>query len=226
MSYGFIFDLDGLLIDTQLPFHALAESMIFDKYGLHLLPEEISERYAGISTRKIFSELLPNEKADDLVKEKWEIMSSLVKAKAPVALPGMFEVCQFLKAKQVPIIIASASPAFWIELCLDQLINNSEHNFREVFENNFVSAEECKNGKPAPDVFLLAKERLIKAGADEKIKWFVVGDGESDLMGGLAAEMDVLYLSSTNFNHDENERVKRFSDSVSLASYIRGIISS
>lgn len=222
MPYGFIFDLDGLLIDTQLPFHAVAESMIFDKYGLHLLPEEISERYAGISTSKIFNELLPQENATELVKEKWEIMSSLVKFHPPVPLPGMLEVCQFLKTKQAPIIIASASPAFWIELCLDQPLSGG--SFRNVFENNFVSAEECKNGKPAPDVFLLAKEKLVTNGVDNKIKWFVVGDGESDVRGGLAAEMDVLYLSSSNKNYDTNNCVKRFSDSYRLANYIRALV--
>ncbi len=231
MKYGFIFDLDGLLVDTQLPFHATAESMIFAQHGLNLKPDVISQRYAGISTRKIFDELLPQENVDILVRQKWEIMSQLLKTNSLVALPGMLEVCHFLKSREVPIIIASASPKSWIQLCLNQPMvdlklasNCYVLNFSNVFGDNFVSAEECRNGKPAPDVFLLAKNRLSVHNLSEVIKWVVIGDGASDVVGGLAAGMEVLFLSDVNTDFDSNQRVKRFSDSMQLADYIKKLV--
>jgi beta-phosphoglucomutase-like phosphatase (HAD superfamily) len=231
MKYCFIFDLDGLLVDTQLPFHAVAESMIFARHGLNLKPEVISQRYAGISTRKIFHELLPRENVDMLVQQKWETMYKLLKTNSLIALPGMLDVCYFLKSQAIPIIIASASPKSWIQLCLNQpmidpkLANNfTSVNFSNVFGNNFVSAEECRDGKPAPDVFLLAKNRLAVSSLSETIKWVVVGDGASDVVGGLAAGMEVLFLSDINTDFDSNQRVKRFSDSMQLAEYIRKLV--
>ncbi len=221
MNYGFIFDLDGLLVNTQLPFHASAESRIFLHYGLDLKPEEISERYAGISTRKIFKELLPQCDADELVREKWRIMKEMALIHPPLAMPSMLEACHFLKNRHIPISIASASPKEWIELCIGQRSADLSYNFLDLFENHYVSAEECANGKPAPDVFLLAKDRLVISGERQ---WVVVGDGESDVLAGLAAQMDVLYLSDKNTAHDQNSRVRRFSTSLELADYIKGLV--
>ena len=223
MQYGFIFDLDGTLVDTQLLYHAKSESMIFAQYGLILEPAEISQRYAGISTRKIFEELLPQQDADKLVQLKWELMDQLVRLNPPLALPGMLEVCHFLKSRAIPIMIASASPKFWIQLCLSQPTNGHD-SFLDVFGNNFVSAEECDNGKPAPDVFLLGKERSPIPDSGNIINWVVVGDGRSDVAGGLAAGMEVLFLSPDNTDYDTNPNVIRFTNSLELVGHIEKLI--
>ncbi|MEI6378251.1 MAG: HAD family phosphatase [Candidatus Falkowbacteria bacterium] len=227
MKYGFIFDLDGTLIDTQLLFHAKAESIIFSQHGLNFEPAEISARYAGISTRKIFEDLLPQQDADRLVRQKWEIMDQLVRINPPIALPGMLEVCRFLKSRSIPIIIASASPRSWIKLCLGQPVNTNNRcslNLLDVFGDNYVSAEECENGKPAPDVFLLGKDTLAIPDPDNVIDWTVVGDGESDVAGGLAAGMKVLFLSNDNKSFDTHPNVKRFPNSIRLANHIKDLV--
>jgi HAD superfamily hydrolase (TIGR01509 family) len=58
----------------------------------------------------------------------------------------------------------------------------------ERFEGRIFSAEEVQNGKPAPDLFLLAAER---SGADPA-RCVVVEDSEAGVQAGVAAGMRVL----------------------------------
>ncbi len=227
---AFIFDLDGTLVDTQLPFHAKVESEILAKHNVRITPEELSERYAGRSTREIFFELLPNHDPDELVKEKWYMLYGLLRFDLLSALPQMLETCLALKANGIPICIASASPQAWIEMCIDKMISIFEEDyllmskFRNIFGKRSVSAEECLKPKPAPDVFLLAKKELALRDPKDEIEWYVVGDGEADVIGGLAAGMKVLYLSATKRKYDRHPSVTRFTNSRALAKYIINLI--
>lgn len=102
--------------------------------------------------------------------------------------------------------------------------NRCSLNLLDVFGDNYVSAEECENGKPAPDVFLLGKDTLAIPDPDNVIDWTVVGDGESDVAGGLAAGMKVLFLSNDNKSFDTHPNVKRFPNSIRLANHIKDLV--
>ncbi len=221
---AFIFDLDGTLMDSQR-LHAYAESEVLTQHGVLLSPEEITERYAGISDRIQFAELLPHMNTQAMVDLKWEKVYRLVESDPPLPLPGMLEFVRELDALLCPIAVASASPRAWIEACLAMrftagptyVCDLDGTSFGRYFGTRYVSARECPRGKPHPDVFLRAHKMI----APQIARWrcVVVGDAPADVHAGLAAGMDVLYLSASDTQFDGVTDVYRFSESAQLVAY-------
>ena len=217
----FIFDSDGTIVDTQLPFHATVESAILKKRGVTVTPESISERFAGRATKHVFGELAPGHDVELMYKEKWQDIYVLAKNKPIHCLPGIYELITFLSKKGIPISVASAAPMHWLDCCMGQsILSNSvvpDLTLRHLFGAGIFSAEECKNPKPAPDVFLKAAEYL---GEPDDMT-YVIGDGRSDVLGGLSAGFRVLYLSETNTEFDSSPYVTRFNSSLELSQYVQ-----
>ncbi len=218
---GFIFDLDGMLIKTQDEFHAKAECKVLKKYGIDLKPEDISKKFAGIPTKKVFEILAPRIDANTLTREKWTEMYHMAENKQLEEVEGMIGLVHTLDRKGCPMSIASASPSRWIRLCLERRIAPTGKRLGTFFGKRHVSAESCERPKPHPDVFLKGKEIAESTYHGKPIEhWFAIGDGESDVKAGLAAGMHVLYLSSNNTDFDTNEKVRRFDTSTKLIAYI------
>lgn len=214
---GYVFDLDGTLVDTQTPFHAAAECTVLSRYGILIVPEEISSRFAGISTRQVFQELAPELDPDALVLEKWREMEALLKVKELTILdPQIGDILSLLEDNRIPMAIASASPRSWIEKCISKktllvgprFTGRTIKTLGDFFGSRYVSAQDCARPKPFPDVFLKAKGMLETEFGPTR-QWIAVGDGESDVKAGLAADMSVIYLSEKNAEYDQNERVAR-----------------
>lgn len=53
MIKGVIFDMDGVISDTQ-KLHSKVESELLDRYGIKITPDEITSRYSGIKTEEFF----------------------------------------------------------------------------------------------------------------------------------------------------------------------------
>lgn len=210
---NYIFDLDGCVLDTQTPLHATAECRVLKKYGITINPNEISERFAGIPTKKVFKELAPSNNPDVLEKEKWEIIEKLIEEKDFSNLNLLGNCCVQLKNKGYSIAIASASPKWYIKKVLDK-IKIGGQKLSSYFDA-LVSAEEVTRPKPFPDVFLKAAE-MINAKLDNCI---VIGDGSSDVNGGLAANMQVVYYSK-NTKFDNNNFVIRFENNKEVSDYL------
>lgn len=134
----------------------------------------------------------------------------------------------YLRSKGIPIAIASASPAWYIEALLNKPINtliielrkkNSPTLLREIFGEVYISAEDVPNPKPAPDVFLEAARLL---GVDPK-KCLVIGDGKSDVHGGIAAGMNVLFLGEEDEEIRNLSQVKAFASDELLYNYLEEV---
>jgi beta-phosphoglucomutase-like phosphatase (HAD superfamily) len=57
MISGVIFDMDGVISDTQ-KIHSRVESELLGKFGIAISPEEITLKYSGVKTSEFFNELL------------------------------------------------------------------------------------------------------------------------------------------------------------------------
>ena len=226
MKNRFIFDLDGTIVDTQTPFHATAECAVLKEYcKIVVKPEEISARFAGMPTKHVFRTLAPDYKdVDFLWSKKWETIFEMITKEPMECLPGMNRLIFDLWMRGFQISIASASPMRWINECLDKkfydICDNQKIpllNLRAMFKDKYFSAELCKNPKPAPDVLYMAS----KAMKETMGRTYVVGDGRSDVLGGTAANMHVLYLSKDNIEFDGRSTIKRFETSEALVEHIR-----
>ncbi len=181
MKYkGIIFDMDGVISDTQ-KLHSQAESDILAQYGVSLTPAEISRRYSGVKTSEFMADLLKGQKDTvdmaALMENKRAQMNKLASGGID-PIPGIFELLAYLKNCHMKIGLASASGRGFIDLVLDHL------NIRSYFDA-ITSAEEVSQGKPAPDIFLLAAKKLELQPGD----CIVIEDGISGMTAAKKAGM-------------------------------------
>ena len=88
----------------------------------------------------------------DLIEQKNQLFEELAKSQGHI-IEGVGDFLQMLAANDIRMAICSGALLSEIELILDQA------NLRSFFET-IVSAEQVKMGKPDPEGFLLAMERL------------------------------------------------------------------
>lgn len=181
-----LWDLDGTTAKTQTEFHARAEALVLRKYGVVVKPEDISSTFAGIHTLQVFKALAPELDSHMLLKEKWECMYALAKQEQIRAMEHAKEIIELFHQCRFRLAIASASPIEWIRLCLN-------HTDLDRFFLAIASVDEVPRGKPAPDVFLLAAERL-QVDPHECV---VIEDGFAGVMAGINAGMETYWLTQS-----------------------------
>lgn len=181
-----IFDLDGTLVRTQQEFHAPAEVAVLNNHGIIANPADITERFSGVHTLEVFRQLAPNCDPHELLAEKWAYMKTMAFTKPIKPVKCAPELIHRLHLNRIPMGIASASPTAWIVRCLISI------HVTPYFECH-VSVDEVEHGKPAPDVFLLAAERM---GADPAY-CIAVEDGEAGVYAALAAGMKTFWLTKS-----------------------------
>ena len=180
MIKAVIFDMDGLLIDSE-PFWQESENLVFNSMG--------------ISTNKEMFEIFMGKRIDEVVDAMWEIQSWNHKSKTEVvdaivnnviklvkekgkALTGVYNILENLKQSSVKIGLASSSKMKIIEAVLDKL------NIREYFEV-VHSAEYEEYGKPHPQIFI-STAKMLGVQPNECL---VFEDSLNGVISALAANM-------------------------------------
>ncbi len=218
-----IFDLDGTVVDSQIRYHSLVESKLLRTYEhVVISKEELAKRFAGAATRKVFLDMAPDCDVEFLFQKKWEMIYELVQSKGIQCLPHMYELIVDLHKNGNEMTVASAAQPKWVELCLRHAIPYGKTtdvglSLIDIFDGKYFSAGSCTKNKPNPDIFLMAEANFKNIFG----LTYVIGDGEGDVIGGLAANLPVLYLSNSDTKFDSNPAVKRFNNSEELSKYIR-----
>lgn len=148
-----VFDLNGTLVD-DIRFHYQAWKALGDRVGF-AMDEAIFQSCNGLKNEDIFPRLLGREVGpsiiDALGREKEEQYRSLYRPHlAPVA--GAVELFARLRERGAKLAVASSAPIENRAMVLDGL------GWNETFD--VVVANEGLRGKPAPDIFVAAAERL------------------------------------------------------------------
>ena len=154
---AFIFDLDGVIVDTA-KYHYLAWKKIATELGIEFTHEH-NELLKGVSRVRSLDIILSlgEVEASQAQKDQWliqkneEYLSYLVDMDQSEILPGVMKVLEFLKANHQPIALGSASK-----------------NARPILEKTgilsyfdaIVDGNDVSNAKPDPEVFLQAAQKL------------------------------------------------------------------
>lgn len=176
---GFIFDLDGTLIDT-MPLHYRAWNEAMRRAGLpRRLDEEFFYSLGGVPARRV-TELLAKrygQRFGDvrILREKEALFAEL-QADAKLIAPTVAFARRV--AATHPIAVASGGPRKIVQQSLE--LSGLKSLFPVV-----VTADDVARGKPAPDMFLLAAKLMHVAPE----KCLVFEDAAPGIVAAKAAGM-------------------------------------
>ena len=151
---GAIFDQDGLLFDTEVIFE---QSWI--KAGEELgLPVtlELTHKLSGRGKKELASviaEVFQEADPEAMVERAHHLAAETQLAMTPVMKPGVREILGFCRKHGIRTAIASSSMRHLVD-------HNLEVTGLAEFFDAIVTGRDVANGKPAPDIFLLAAERI------------------------------------------------------------------
>jgi HAD superfamily hydrolase (TIGR01509 family) len=148
-----VFDVDGVLVDSE-PIHAWTWMQVLTRHGIEVTAEEI-DRFIGIPCRVMLGEFQDRvgiELPDTVVGEK-EALFSAVMPERIRPMKGIGDVLAVIHSKGTPMGAASNSPVGRVRDMLAAV--GFDSYFKAV-----AGIDEVPAAKPAPDVYLLACERL------------------------------------------------------------------
>jgi len=183
-----LFDMDGVLLDSEAYICAAAVEMFSEK-GYPVSPNDFKaftgmgeNRYLGGVAEKYG---IPFHLKPDKART-YEIYARLVRGKLEL-LPGARDFIGKCLQKGLKIALASSADRIKVE------INLKETGLLPEMFHALVSGEEVKHKKPAPDIFLRAASLLHTPPED----CLVVEDAVSGVAAGKAAGCRVLALTTS-----------------------------
>jgi len=185
MIEAFIFDMDGLLVDSE-PLAAKAMDDFLRRYGFDRRAE-IHEQLLGRRLPEALAIVKAGYEMEDpleeLIARYGEMRLAALRGVAP--MPGAAEIIAFGRAAGMKLALATSGMRTHADLSL------AETGLAGLFDAE-VTGDEVTKGKPAPDLFLLAAERL---GVDPAA-CIVFEDAPAGVMAAKAAEMRVVAVPS------------------------------
>ena len=183
-----LFDMDGVLVDSN-PFHFEAWTQLSRRHQRQLSPEELQYGLSGRKSedilRYLFGEDLQPHQIEALAAEKEHLFRELIRGRVqPIAgLPGLLRELAQLGWR---CAVATSAPRLNLELTLEELGLGS-------FFGAEVTAEDVRIGKPHPQVYQLAAQRLGMPAA----ACIVFEDAVAGIEAGRRAGMMTVGLATT-----------------------------
>jgi HAD superfamily hydrolase (TIGR01509 family) len=183
-----IFDCDGTLVDSMpLHYQAWVESL-----NHHGAPFDFTEEYfyskAGVREQDVVkllnAEYGTQVDPDAVADFKAELFAQMIPQVAEVR-----PVADFARSMhgELPMAVASGSEEHIVRGCL------SANDLLHLFDDIIITPRLVARGKPAPDMFLLAAERMGVAPED----CLVLEDGQSGIDAAQAAGMKWVFVPRT-----------------------------
>lgn len=188
--FAVIFDMDGVLIDSERFYDDLHESICREQ-GIEL-PEEFGNLKRGQTSQKIWTLIIERyglkAEVPDLLERETEILDQHYAKGHIEAIPGAFELMARLYKAGFDIAVATSNRRSNAVLTLQQ--NNAQQ-----WVSSISSCESIEHSKPAPDIFLHAAKEL---GLPPE-NCLVIEDSPNGVKAGLAAGMTVIAFNNTDY---------------------------
>ena len=188
MIEGVVFDLDGLVLDSEQVWDAAREQLAKERGGRW--HENAQRDMMGMSSpewsRYMHDKIGLPEPPEEINREVVRRLEVIYRERLPV-IPGACDAVERI-ASRWPLAIASSSNRELIDLALELL--GVAGLFRAT-----VSSEEVASGKPAPDVYLEAARRL----GIEPANAAAVEDSHNGISAAKTAGMRVVAIPNTHF---------------------------
>lgn len=187
-----IYDLDGLLLDTEI-FYTEATQKIVERFGKTydwFLKSQLIGKTAKDSANLLIQTLNLPLTPEDYLSECNQILAELFPFAAP--LPGAKRLSTHFLSHGIPQAVASSSPRELFE------IKTSNHQqWFSSFDCIVLGDDpDIKKGKPSPEIFLTAAKRLN--GLPQQC--LVFEDAPAGIAAALAAEMPVIAVPDVHID--------------------------
>ncbi|HNP31885.1 MAG TPA: beta-phosphoglucomutase [Flavobacterium sp.] len=200
---AFIFDLDGVIVDTA-KYHFLAWQKIADDLGVEFTPEH-NEELKGVSRIRSLEIILKlgNIQASEENKNKWlkqkneDYLSYIEHMDESELLPGVMNILEFIKEKQQLIALGSASKNARLILEKVKIL----HLFDAIVDGNDVT-----NAKPDPEVFVRGA-RLLNVSNENSM---VFEDAVAGIQAANIANMTSIGIGDAKILHEAKYNFKDF----------------
>lgn len=183
---GYIFDLDGTLVDS-MPLHYRAWRMALQEHGApaHVFRWAEFTAHGGMAACDIVADLNMQHglhmPPHEVAARKRALYAHLVETEALPPIAETVQLAHSLRERGIPYAIGTGS-------ALPGAISTLRSAGLEELFPLIITPDDVEHGKPAPDIFLLAAERMGVAPAD----CVVFEDAEPGLCAAHAAGMQAV----------------------------------
>ncbi|QZT36038.1 HAD family phosphatase [Halosquirtibacter xylanolyticus] len=152
-----LFDMDGVLLDT-MPLHEAAWSQLFNEENIPFDAEDayLNEGRTGISMiETVYHKTKGSTPSKEYTHKLYERKKEIMKRFPPVVeIIGMPKVLEFLYSKGIKIGVVTGSGQ-------RNIINKLQQFYDKiVIEENIITGLDVKNGKPHPEPYVKALDRV------------------------------------------------------------------
>jgi len=174
-----IFDMDGVIVDTELV-HRYAYYKQFGELDI-LVPEEMYTSFTGLSTRNTFQKLKEHfqleQEVEDLILRKRSIFNDAFDSKKDLSLlEGVEKLIKDFHHNGMQLIVASSAS----KVTIDRVFRRFD--LHQYF-THIVSGEDFPKSKPHPAIF----EHAASLSVAPKEKCIVIEDSTNGVKAAKAA---------------------------------------
>lgn len=179
--------MDGVIVDSE-PRHQQAFKEVFVEMGFGETHGMVFDDYLGKSDKLLWQDFIakhqPSQTLQELLDWRQNRFIEIIERDRPL-FSGIPELIQTLHAR-LPLAVASGS----LHPVIDAVL--SLQDIRRYFQT-VVSSSDVAQGKPAPDIFLLAAENLAILPSDI----CVIEDSEAGIDAARSADMHVIGITNS-----------------------------
>jgi beta-phosphoglucomutase len=182
-----IFDFDGTIVNTVKCYETCWQEVL-QSLGREVTREQF-EKGLGLKSEQFVRDVLKIDegRVDSVVAQKEALFRRKSASSSIEAIPETLDLIRRLHAAKIPLAIGSASG----RATIDRLLGN----YPDIYQmfSAFVTGDELIYGKPDPEVFLKAADRLGVLPSD----CVVIEDTPLGIMAAKAAGMRAVAITTT-----------------------------
>jgi len=199
-----VFDLDGLMLNTEDVFHLTGHELLRrrNKLATQELFNLMMGRRANESFLAMKEHMELQETVEALAIESWQIFDSLLDEHLGL-MPGLSELLDRIDLAGIPKGVATSSDRKYLQRMLGRF------GLYERFQMS-LTAEDVTHGKPHPEIYLKAAERIGVAPHE----MLVLEDSEAGTNAAAEAGAHIISVPHDHSRHMDFSRAKTVATSL------------